>query len=441
MDNIFSALDNSVKHLRTIDKAFLDFKHEYSEVYRDINKDLKETDNSLVANLFSEELYVGGKKSGRDKGYSRQMILSDVIQYIVNGRGYFYAMRNQKAMKSYIKIILLMTNQLMIWDSLGTEVKLRRQVLKELNNKIGSSFVKDEDMQKQFSAILKYDGPIGLPVHDLNIPKKIKKILCEDNSQKAKGKMDNFYDSLLPKPLGLWGELLVYAYLLRKNIGYIFPLLLTQEILSGDANDSLNPPDFIILPRRITSLKLLGIEVGAGKDFQSGTFSTLTGIPTTTKANTDNPKRCCICGKWILFCPYVIEKFSNLDKEIKDITKPIKCAKIICPYYKKEDILNGKCPYTCHQGGLNDKHIMEMKGNKDKYHFHLSCLLKTKNHKMSENRIRTFYPYVLGLEDIEKVVKKEINYITKIRELERKNKDMKTQHEEEIKLLKLKQKK
>lgn len=436
MNNILSSLKNSVKHLDIIDKAFLKFNHEYSSIYKYINKELRNTDKSLGGNFFTEELYVGGKKKGREKGYSRQMILSDVIQFIINGRGYFYAMRNQEAMKNYIKIILLMTNQLMIWDSLGTEVNMRKQVLKKLKRSIGSSFIKDTDMQNQYHAILKYKGAIGLPVRDLKVPATIKRILNEKDSKKAKEKLDNFYDSILPKPLGLWGELLVYTYLLRKNIGYIFPLLLIQEILSGDSNDSLNPPDFLILPRRIKSLKLLGIEVGAGKDIQSGDFSTLTGIPTTTKANMDNPKRCCICGKWILFCPYVINEYSDLDKKIENIHKPIKCTKIKCPYYSKEEIMGGKCQYSCHQGGLNDKHVMEMKGNKNKYHFHLSCLLKTKNHKISEAKIKTFYPYVGGLGVLEKVVNKELSYITKIKRLEQENKKIRDKYKEEIKKLK-----
>ena len=63
--------------------------------------------------------------------------------------------------------------------------------------------------------------------------------------------METWFDSLFPKNIGLWGELLVYAYLLRKKIGFVFPLLLTQYLISGNYDNILKVPDFLIIPFNI----------------------------------------------------------------------------------------------------------------------------------------------------------------------------------------------
>ncbi len=427
MRKILGTLKESYDHLDIIDNAFLKHPHTYSSLYKELDKELQNANEMVDGILFTNELYVGGKKRGPKYGYSRQMILSDVIQYIVNGRGYFYAKKSQEATENFVRIILLITNQLMLWDSLGTEIELRNKTLGELEKKLGKAFVKDEEMEKQLKALKKYKGPVGLPVSTLKVPKYVKIILDVEKDEKAKELMDSYYDSILPKPLGLWGELIVYAYLLRMNLGYIFPLLLTQEIISGDAKESLNPPDYLLLPRSIKNPKMLGIEVGAGKDIQSGIFSTVVGIPTATKVNMDNPKRCCICGKWILFCPYIIENFCDFNQKIENITKPVSCIDSNCPHYSKEQIIKGDCLYSCHQGGLSETPLMKTESSVEGYHFHLSCLLKTKKPKISENKIRAFYPYIKGLEKVEKLVLKDQKYKDKISNLESENKELKAQ--------------
>lgn len=406
MDIFLKSLKKSIQHLEIIDEVFSNSDYPEKEIYAGIKNKISDLNSKLSFNKFNEELYVGGKKRNysNNQGYARQMILSDIIEYIINGRGYFYAIRNKEAMQNYLGIIIELVNQLMILDSIVVEIEIRKKLLEELEEKIGvNDFFKEEDRKTEHEALLLHEYPIGFPLNDPEISDAtLNKLgLEQKDKNKAINRLETYYDSLLPKTAGgLWGELLTYAYLLRLNVGFIFPLLLNQRILTGDNNVFLKPPDLLLLP--YGKQTFYGIEIGAGKDVQSGNFSILTGLPTATKANMDNPKRCCICGKWMLFCPMVIKKYSNLDEEITNIKKPVKCVSE-CNKFSKEEILEGKCPFAMHKGGEPKNHLMEMKGST--YHFHLNCLLGDEEGKnqISENKIVSYYPYVSGLEEFEKM--------------------------------------
>jgi len=190
----------------------------------------------------------------------------------------------------------------------------------------------------------------------------------------------------------------------------------------------LKVPDFLIIPFDIRE-KAIGIEVGGGKETQSTKFSLLTWTPISTKVNADNPKRCPICGKWILFCPMIIDRFSNLDFEIADMTAPVKCLKE-CNIYSKEDIRNGKCPYSSVKGVKPEKHVMKFKYDPKRYHYHLRCALNDPqaSKMIREENIVTYYPYVKGLEDLENLITREDKtYI--IEKLKKKIKELENQLE------------
>lgn len=402
MEELLNNLELSVKHLKVLDSIFTIEDYPEKDIYIKLKETLSKADEGFQ-NRFCEELYVGGKKRNNvsNTGFGRQMILSDVIQYIVNGRGYFFAMRNKESMQAYIKMILNLTNQLMIFDSAVTNPVLRRKILTKLKDELGDVVCKDEERLAEYNALLKYDGYLGFPISaEPEVSEEIRNIIGVSDSGKALKRMELYYDSLFPKPLGLWGEILVYSYLLRMNIGFVFPLLLTQRIITGNTGVFLKPPDFLILP--FGKEHFYGIEVGSGKDIQSGNFSIITGMPTATKANADNPKRCCVCGKWMLFCPQSIEDYSNFENKIENIQKPIKCL-TECKTYSKEDILSGKCSYAMHKGGQPQDYIMEMKSST--YHFHLNCMLNDKSGKdqIIESKVLTYYPYVSGLEEMEQM--------------------------------------
>lgn len=414
MDEILDSLRKSVEHLEILDKIFSSEDYPEKTEYLELKKEIKEISDTDPFFKFTDELYVGGKKGRGIKAYGRQMILSDIVTYIISGRGYFYASRNEETMRAFIKLILKLTNQLMLFDSLTNNVNLRKKFLGRLESKFGDSLFKEEVIKREHEALKLHDSPIGFPVKDPDISDDVKGILNE-TEKKTITHLENYYDSLLPKPLGLWGELLVYAYLLRQRMGYVLPLLLTQKLISGYYDEVLKVPDFILIPFT-TGKPVFGIEVGAGKETQSTPFYAITGIKPATKANANNPKRCIICGKWMLFCPVAIERYSDLDFKIDDLSKPIKCLEE-CNKFTREEILQGKCPFAMVQGADPENYVMIMKGNKSKYHFHLRCVLKDRkaSRNISEAKILTYYPYVSGLEEVEFLVKTDLE---KIRSLE-----------------------
>jgi len=411
MDILLESLMKSVKHLQVIEAAFSEDDYPDKELYLQIKKNI-ESLNKKTEFLFSDELYVGGKKGGKkETGYGRQMILSDIMTYIMAGRGYFYAVRSKKAMQNFIEITLNVINQLMIFDSLTTNVELRNKVLERLEKAIGKEFFKEKARFEENQALKIYDGPIGLPLEKFEPDPKVLSILSSDKEESQK-RLETWFDSLLPKEVGLWGELIVYIYLLRQKLGYVLPLLLTQYLISGYHDNILKVPDFLIIPFDIKE-KTVGIEVGGGKETQSTRFSNLTGITIATKANADNPKRCPICGKWILFCPMVIRRFCDQDFEILQMSDPIKCLAECDVYSNKPDITKGACPFSSVKGVNPKTHVMKFEYSPTTYHFHVRCALIDVDARedIRENNIVTYYPYAKGLEDLEGMLQEDKEYV------------------------------
>jgi len=419
MDIILDALSKSIIHMQLLDKVFS--KEDYPEKpeYLWLKKQIK-TLNEQGKTKFTEELYVGGKEKPRAPKYSRVMILSDIVTYIISGRGYFYAVKSEENMSNFIRLILVFVNQLMLFDSLTTNVQLRKRFLKTLEESFDETdLFKDDCMRKEHEALVSYDGPIGFPITEFNPTNTLFQKLEEENAEKCQEMLENYYDSLLPKALGLWGELLTYAYLLRQKVGYVLPLLLTQQLISGYPRKKLAVPDILVIPFHIEKDRIFGIEIGGGKETQSTEFFAITGITAATKANANNPKRCTICGKWMLFCPVAIERYSDLKYEITKLSSPIKCVNE-CDKFSKEQILAGECPYAMHKGGNPENVIMKMESSKsagDTYHFHLRCILNDPrgSQNIDETKILTYYPFVGGLEKVEKSIENKDLIIKKLR--------------------------
>lgn len=409
MDIILDALSKSVMHLKLLDQVFSMENYPEKNEYLWLKTQIKRI-NEKGKTKFTDELYVGGKEKPRRPKYSRVMILSDIVTYIISGRGYFYAVKSEENMSNFIRLILLLVNQLMLFDSMTTNIELRKKYLKTLEEGFDETDLFKEDiMRKEHQALLSYDGPIGFPIKEFNPASTIYKKLGEKDPKKCQEMLENYYDSLLPKALGLWGELLTYAYLLRQKIGYVLPLLLTQQLISGYPRKKLVVPDILVIPFHVGKDRIFGIEVGGGKETQSTEFFSITGITPATKANANNPKRCTICGKWMLFCPVAIKRYSNLNYKIENWSSPIRCVDECDENFSREEILAGKCPFSMHRGGNPQKVLMKMPSSKsagETYHFHLRCLLKdprgSKN--IDESRIITYYPFVSGLEKLEKSI-------------------------------------
>jgi hypothetical protein len=439
MDILLKSLEKSIRHLQIIDKVFSTENYPDKQLYLTFKREIKKL-NVKYPQRFTDELYVGGKKGKGETGYGRQMILSDIYEYIVNGRGYYYAEWSIEKKKIFIEIILNLLNQLIIWDSLTVESGLRKRVLDKLSTGIKGNFFKEDEMKKRHEALRSYKGDIGFDTREETLPQQVleKMEFSGDNGEikKIRYRLDEYFDSLLPKTAGgLWGELIVYLYLLRRNIGYILPLLLNQRILHGGPTESLKPPDYLVIRK---DGSLVGVEVGGGKETQSGRFSSaLRGCQMVTVENPRVPPRCPICGKKTLFCPKVIKDYSDIDTNpLLSIKEDILCAHE-CNFYKYEQVLKGECPYTLYHGGTSEKTLFRQKrkfGTETDYHYHYSCIRNQKDpvaadliksrvarfekklasdgseeaHKTAPIRVlKMNYPHVEGLETYEQSIPRE----------------------------------
>ncbi|MDQ3750812.1 MAG: DUF616 domain-containing protein [Acidobacteriota bacterium] len=382
MKEIIENLEKSVAHIKALNDFFSDVAN-YNLPNEQKDFDLYQqnlqgvTDSFIPINL-AAELY---------NPKSRQMILADLFEYALLGRG-FYSIggtkrQNISKKENFAKGILHLVNLLMNYESLTVNTDRRNRFLDFL-----SSNVEGLDKEDGFDELRNYIGNVGTP-----------------NSNEGK-KIGNYFDKLLPKTAGgLWHELLVYIFILRHDLGFVLPLLLHQKIYSK--LDHLVPPDFLLLTK---DKRVFGIEVGRKKEIQSGTFSLKTAIPTASldTENSRNSDRCPICLKWINFCPYVIEKFSNFSEEISRKCE-VKCVRE-CTVFSEEQIINGECKFSKYarnkaQTMLHTHHIYS-----NNYHYHYSCVLE----KVDENKrqeiiagrdvaaIKTHMPYYSGLEELEK---------------------------------------
>ncbi|MBA7672822.1 hypothetical protein ES703_81009 [subsurface metagenome] len=376
MDLVFEKLKYAVTHLEILHEVFQNSANfsGQEEFDRDIYIENTNKFNNLVNELGLEKQLYGQ--------HGRQMILADLVEYIYLGRGY-YSMRTKQDKGRFIKLILYLTNILMSYETITASDNLRAKVLRKL-----ASQIPQISKEERFNELLKHAGTVGLP----------------RNESDASKQLDKYFDSILPKTAGgLWHELLVFIFLLRNNIGYIIPLLLTQRLIGLERN--IIPPDFLIITH---SKQLFGVEVGTKKEIQSGSFSLQTSIPTAT-INTINSRasdRCPICHRWLQFCDYVIDKYSDFSFKIPKIE--VKCLKE-CDIYSEEEKAKGACPHTKYKRNRAPTLPHTQHDYADgKYHYHYRCVLEKVGKAMRDKiinvrdntSIKTHYPFYSGLEEL-----------------------------------------
>lgn len=394
MKKNYENLIKSIKHLEALEQTFsnkFNFSKEndwkiYKQSYENLNKLISDSEIEMHKQLYDEK--------------ARQMILADVIEYIFFGRGYYTIITpkswdTQKRRRSkFIKIILYFTNLLMCYESITIDINLRKKFLENLKKTIPE--IEGEEL---FGELLDSEKYIGLGNSEFQKRHSQEEKYRHFETEK---KINKYFDKLLPKTAGgLWHELLVFAFLLRYDLGYIIPLLLHQKLLSGSGN--LSPPDFLIITK---NKNIYGIEVGRKKEIQSGSFSLMTNIPTATLDTIGSrmSDRCPICGKWLLLCPYIIDNFSNLDKTIENLE--VKCLEAKCPYYSPEEIVKGECPYTKYRRKVAKTRPYTQHKFADGFHYHYKCVLENLSQEKKELLINTNdvtalkadYPYYSGLE-------------------------------------------
>jgi hypothetical protein len=314
-----------------------------------------------------KEVYAGGKKRGRD-GYGRQMILGDLLQYILTGRGYYFAVKGNEQMESFVRVIMHVSNLLILMEDTSVDVTLRNQLLDNLSTGIGAPFFENEEERQAFGNLRAYNG------------------LIVDEEGKEH---EVFFDSILPKRVGEVPELLVYSNLIRRNYGYVVPLLQAQRLLGK--RRYIIPPDFLLLRSKS---EIFGLEVGAGKERQISSFSTVTSIPVFTvgigSPEQPQPYRCGKCRKWITYCDKVIDSCaSNQDGD----RIALDCT--TCEQYQ-----NGNCPWIVYHGEAQDYARREKK-----LRYHYQCVKDDPRVIAFLRRARTPkliapFPLLCGLENI-----------------------------------------
>jgi len=354
MEEVCHRLQLSAAHLRAIDRIFADLNAQYREM----------RDKLINLEGYSEiarQLY-GGQEG-------RQMILSDLLVYILTGRGYWVATESEESFRDYIRAIMYIVNMLLIQETiLSNRVDERRSFLRALEQEHIDHFFGGMGLeQTTYQQLVDYDGRITV-----REPRRLYKMM----------------DSLLPKSIGTINELITYIHLLIRQLGYILPLLFIQRIFRGKSN--LPPPDFLLIEEN----RIFGIEVGTGigtysltrgKIDQINSFTQDTGIPVLT-VSVPHLYRCAYCNEWILFCDEIIEKTAQ-----GEISELLAC--VDCPKFN-----NGTCPYIIYCGQT------EPNTQAFRYHYHhfIQNEYVQKTALSSPHQRRTklihYYPYVHGLE-------------------------------------------
>jgi len=351
----------SVEHLRILDKVL-------QKNYKPYKKISKKLESVPLLEEFLKEIYVGGKKKGK-YGIGRQMILGDLLEYILTGRGYYFAVKGKAFTESFVRIIMYICNLLILMEDSSVDVGLRNVIINALESELGDDFIEDEEQKLAFEKLKEFKGKF-LPG--------------------VKGKHEDFFDSLFPKRVGCVPELLVYAHLIRKNYGYVVPLLTSQRLLGNQGY--IIPPDFLLLRSKG---EIFGIEVGTHKERQITTFSTITSIPVFTvgigSSEQPQPYRCGKCQKWIIYCDKVIDVCAkNQDKPGQEYLDCSKCNKV------------SECPFVVYYGKAYDH-----SGKERTLRYHYSCvkddpLVKKaiKSKRSKKPKLIAPIPWVSGLESI-----------------------------------------
>jgi len=378
MDRIFEKLKYAVKHLEILHGVFKNSENfsENESFDRDVYLENSEKLARVVGELsLDKQLY-------DQKG--RQMILADLIEYIFLGRGY-YSMQTKSDRQNFVRLILYLVNLLMSYETITASGNLRQRFLNQLNAQIP-----EVGSEERFNELLAHTGTVGLPASESDAPKHL----------------DKYFDSILPKTAGgLWHELLVFIFMLRNNLGYIVPLLLTQRLMSLERY--IIPPDFLIITH---DKRIYGVEVGLKKQIQSGAFSLQTSIPTATidTINSRVSDRCPICHRWIHFCDFVINRYSDLDCEIPINKSEVRCLEGECTLYSCEEIAAGACPYTKYSRNPAQTREYACHEFANSYHYHYQCVLKNVTEETKRTIIeakdsvalKTHYPFYTGLEEL-----------------------------------------
>lgn len=152
MKLLLDKLGISVDHLKCLDEVFL----ENNEEYKRINDILNSPEFKPVYEMFSRQLYAGGKTHGSSAlKLNRQMILGDVIEYIFSGRAYYYAAKSDDNLKDFYKLIFYSVNQMLLYDTITINPHLRKLYIEKLEENIPREILYEKPNDRELAEELK----------------------------------------------------------------------------------------------------------------------------------------------------------------------------------------------------------------------------------------------------------------------------------------------
>ena len=354
MRSAFRNLPASIKHLRVLHSFLLKNHPQYRRIDRKIRK-LESYPN------FTELFYPALKK--------RQMALSDIVQYVLTGRGYWIAVGSPKGKADFLRLILHTANLLYIQEgSISSIGRLRSRFFAYLRRSRIPGFLKSDHDRRIYEHARRRDGYIEARRSD---PDYVA------------------LDGCLPKSLGNIIELIVYSCLIQGNYGYPIPLLTLQRLFKKNAQ--IVSPDFLLITR---DARLFGNEVGQAtgrfslqesKVRQTNQFSSSLSIPVLTALVP--PYRCPECNQWLLFCDAVIDQFATKGKPTD--TQEIGCPS--CPLFA-----DGRCEFIIYRG--------RVKSGGQSLHHHYQCVKHIpyvkRTVETSQQRLINYFPHFEGMESL-----------------------------------------
>lgn len=379
MKLLLDKLGVSVEHLKCLDETF----RENSEEYQRIEDILTSSEFNEIYTEISREIYAGGKKPRGNIKLARQMILSDVIEYIFTGRAYYFAAKSEENFRNFLKLILYCVNQILLFDIITVNPAIRRAYIEKLEQNIPLEQLYEKEGDQETADDLKENNAV---------------IWTDEWSRD----INLFVDSILPKTLGCPKELVVFAELIRLKQGIIIPLLLIQKIF-GD-KDAIAPPDFLLIK---SNKEIYGIEVGYAKEGQSREFSIRTSILTFAVDLMNNMhNRCPKCGENLLYCDPVIEAYSygTLAHEIENRGGKFYCHD--CPNFNE-----GRCSFSNYYGSLVAIRFNGEPCPSEGRHYHTNCVLDDhytfyrEKRVIREHHMNDFFAQVPEIDGIKSLIK------------------------------------
>lgn len=383
MDKALERVKNTIIHLECINDV-LKGNDEYEFHLNELEDQLEKLDGK-----FLDTVYPSIDEGSR----SRNMALSDMLQYVLFGRGYYEVTSRQtsrtknRSYENFYKILLRLINLLYLQDSILTQEEnhdLRKDLVSNLKEKLDAQSSSSYEEVKEWDSFLYQSWG-------------------ERESIKGRKSIYSKLDQLLPKVRGNPNELITYIHLIRKRMGYVIPLLTHQKIMGAPSEldekeifDKLTPPDLLLIKR---NKEIYGIEIGRGRgggneNRQINKFTVKTGIPVII-ADTNNISnhRCPKCMKWTLFCPFVIK--NGMDKNFREKEK-IYCQN--CTIEEKEQ--GRECEYSLIKIAISEFYDNEA-------HYHYQCVkeyfeTKEESFEVNDDEIFSYFPYVEGLDVLQK---------------------------------------